>query len=124
MSAKAAASAVAASSSLWWKVGAVSGATAVVLGAFGAHGLQTRVKDPKLLKNWDTAAHYHLMHSIALLVVPFTRRPNVVGGLLTTGIVFFSGSLYTLVLTEQKKLGMITPLGGLAFIAGWLALLL
>ncbi|OQS05642.1 hypothetical protein THRCLA_20564 [Thraustotheca clavata] len=110
--------------SLWFKTGAVSGASAVLLGAFGAHGLQNRVKDPKMLKNWDTAAQYHLLHSAVLLAVPFARRPNLVGGLITTGIVFFSGSLYTLVLTEKKRLGMITPMGGLMFVAGWLCLLL
>ncbi|OQS01295.1 hypothetical protein ACHHYP_01362 [Achlya hypogyna] len=113
-----------ATSSIWWKVGAVSGATAVLLGAFGAHGLQTRVKDPKLLKTWETAAHYQLIHSVALLAVPFARRPNLAGGLIASGIVLFSGSLYTIVLTEHKRLGMITPMGGLMFVAGWLSLLL
>ncbi|KDO35743.1 hypothetical protein SPRG_00504 [Saprolegnia parasitica CBS 223.65] len=113
-----------ASTSIWWKVGAVSGATAVLLGAFGAHGLKSRVSDPKLLKTWDTGAHYHLVHSLALLAVPFSRRPNLAGGLISTGIVFFSGSLYAIVLTDHKSLGMITPMGGLMFVAGWLSLLL
>ncbi|ETV75498.1 hypothetical protein H257_10327 [Aphanomyces astaci] len=127
MSSKASAAAIvaaAASSSVWWKVGAVSGAAAVAFGAFGAHALQSRVHDPKRIKTWETAAHYQLVHSVALLAAPFARRPNVVGGLLTAGVVLFSGSLYTLVLTDQPKFGMITPVGGLAFVAGWLAFLL
>ncbi|TMW59538.1 hypothetical protein Poli38472_004607 [Pythium oligandrum] len=112
------------SASFWWKLGAVSGATAVALGAFGAHGLQTRVKDPKMLKNWETAAHYHLIHSVVLLAAPLSKRPGLTGGLITTGTLLFSGSLYTMVLTNERKLGMITPIGGVAIIAGWLALLL
>ncbi|CAK4668703.1 hypothetical protein LEN26_010643 [Aphanomyces euteiches] len=122
MSLKVAATVV--SSSIWWKVGAVSGATAIAFGAFGAHALKNYVKDEKLLKTWETGAHYHLLHSVALLAVPFSRRPNLVGGLLTTGVLLFSGSLYTIVLTQKKNLGIITPIGGVAMIAGWLALLL
>ncbi|GLD97255.1 hypothetical protein PINS_up005938 [Pythium insidiosum] len=110
--------------SLWWKLGAVSGATAIMLGAFGAHALQQRVKEPKLLKNWETAAHYQLLHSVALLAVPLSRRPSVAGGLIAGGTLIFSGSLYAMVLTNERKLGMITPIGGVALVAGWLALLL
>ncbi|RHY30113.1 hypothetical protein DYB32_004592, partial [Aphanomyces invadans] len=77
-------------------------------GAFGAHALQSRVKNPKRIKTWETASHYHLIHSVALLAVPLARRPNVAGGFLTAGIVLFSGSLYTLVLSDQAKLGIIT----------------
>ncbi|ETW06494.1 hypothetical protein H310_02737 [Aphanomyces invadans] len=124
MSFKAASVAAVVSSSVWWKVAAVSGAAAVAFGAFGAHALQSRVKNPKRIKTWETASHYHLIHSVALLAVPLARRPNVAGGFLTAGIVLFSGSLYTLVLSDQAKLGIITPFGGLAFIAGWLAFLL
>ncbi|KAJ0403442.1 hypothetical protein P43SY_001550 [Pythium insidiosum] len=111
-------------SSAWWKVGAISGATAIMLGAFGAHALQRKVKDPKLQKNWETAAHYQLLHSVALLAVPLSKRPTVSGGLIAGGTLIFSGSLYALVLTNERKLGMITPIGGVALVAGWLALLL
>lgn len=108
---------------LWWKVGAVSGAAAVALGAFGAHGLQKRVNDPKLLATWSTAASYHLVHSVALLVAS-SQRSRVPGALFAAGIGLFSGSLYLLVLTGERRLGAVTPLGGLCFIGGWLALLL
>ncbi|ETI41056.1 hypothetical protein F441_13636 [Phytophthora nicotianae CJ01A1] len=110
--------------SMWWKVGAISGASAVLLGAFGAHGLKSHVKDPHLLKNWETAAHYQLVHSVVLLATPMCRRPGLAGGLITTGTLLFSGSLYAMTLTQQKKLGMVTPIGGVALVAGWLALLL
>ncbi|DBA00181.1 TPA: hypothetical protein N0F65_007806 [Lagenidium giganteum] len=101
---------IVASSSIWWRIGALSGASAVMLGAFGAHGLQSRVKDPKLLKTWETAAHYQLVHSAVFLAVPLARRPNLVGGLLLTGTVLFSGSLYALVLSEQKKLAPVSTM--------------
>ncbi|KAI9909592.1 hypothetical protein PsorP6_014842 [Peronosclerospora sorghi] len=94
--------------SVWWKVGAVGGASGVALGAFGAHALKDRVKDPKLLKNWTTASQYQLIHSVALLVTPMCRRPNVAGGLLATGTLLFSGSLYVMTLTGEKRLGALT----------------
>jgi uncharacterized membrane protein YgdD (TMEM256/DUF423 family) len=112
--------------SVWFKVGAFSGAAAVALGAFGYHGLQGAGTDPKLLQTWDTAARYHLMHSLALLVVPFAgmikQQPLWAGRLFLTGIVLFSGSLYALVLSKNRSLGAITPIGGLCLIAGWIAL--
>jgi uncharacterized membrane protein YgdD (TMEM256/DUF423 family) len=109
---------------LYLKIAGISGALAVGLGAFGAHGLQKRINDPKMLKNWETAAHYHLMHSLALLGVASIAKRNhhLIGGLFVGGIVLFSGSLYAMVLTNQRKLGAVTPIGGLAFIGGWLAL--
>ncbi|GAB9468213.1 hypothetical protein Gpo141_00005535 [Globisporangium polare] len=112
------------SSSLWWKIGAISGASAVLFGAFGAHALKAHVKDEKMLKNWETAAHYHLLHSVVLLAAPLSKRPGLAGGLLATGSLLFSGSLYAMVLTDQRKLGAITPIGGVALVAGWLALML
>ena len=78
------------------------------LGAFGAHALQARTQDAILIKNWETAAHYQLLHSVALLAAPLAKRPNLVGGFYASGILLFSGSLYALVLTEQRKLGMLT----------------
>ena len=110
----------------YWKAGALLGATGVLFGAFGAHGLKKRIPpvDPKMLSAWDTAAHYQLLHSAALLAAPFARRPNVAGGLLSACILLFSGSLYAMVLTNNRKLGAITPIGGLMMCFGWLALLL
>ncbi|KAH6614389.1 hypothetical protein B0J18DRAFT_403826 [Chaetomium sp. MPI-SDFR-AT-0129] len=108
-------------SGLLWKTGAVFGATAVGLGAFGAHGLKKHISDPNKLANWSTAAQYQLIHSVALLVA--SNNP-IAGGLFTAGTVMFSGSLYALTLdTERFRfMGPVTPLGGLCLIAGWLAL--
>ncbi|CAI5714412.1 unnamed protein product [Peronospora effusa] len=111
-------------SSIWWKVGAIAGGSGVLLGAFGAHGLKNRIKDPQMLKNWETAAYYQLVHSVVLLATPMCRRPGLAGGLIATGTMLFSGSLYAMTLTGEKKLGMITPIGGVAMVAGWLALML
>ena len=110
--------------SAWFKLGALCGALAVVTGAFGAHGLKSRVDDLKLLKTWDTAAHYQLVHSFLFLIIPLAPRPSLSGWLLLAGVVLFSGSLYALVLSRIKVLGAITPIGGLLMIAAWLSLLL
>ncbi|MCB9684828.1 MAG: DUF423 domain-containing protein [Alphaproteobacteria bacterium] len=108
---------------MWWRVAGVSGALAVMLGAFGAHGLKGWVDDPHLLEIWDKAARYHLVHAVALMgVAAHPRRPNVAGGGFVLGTLLFSGSLYAMTLTGATWLGAITPLGGLSFIAGWIAL--
>jgi uncharacterized membrane protein YgdD (TMEM256/DUF423 family) len=102
------------------------GLTGVVLGAFGAHGLRERL-DPGMLEVYRTGVLYHLLHAVALLAIGLSagrlRYPRVVTALWAAGIVIFSGSLYALALTGVHKLGAITPLGGLAFIAGWAVLL-
>ncbi len=109
--------------SLYWKLGAISGASAVLLGAFGAHGLAKRFENnPKALTNWHTAAQYHLVHSGALLIAAAARKPYA-SALFTSGIIIFSGSLYILVLSGQKWLGAITPIGGLLLVSGWIALI-
>ncbi|KAK4184210.1 hypothetical protein QBC35DRAFT_517722 [Podospora australis] len=108
--------------SFFWKVGAVSGAMSVALGAFGAHGLKKKISDPTKLGNWQTAAHYHMIHSVAILLA--SGNP-VAAGLFTAGITMFSGSLYTMTLDTERKfrfLGPVTPVGGLCLIAGWLVL--
>jgi uncharacterized membrane protein YgdD (TMEM256/DUF423 family) len=108
-------------------VAALAGFSAVALGAFGAHGLKSRV-EPELLAVWQTAVQYHLAHALALLFVALLLRQAGghallwSGGAFAAGIVLFSGSLYLLVLTGVRTLGIITPFGGLAFLAGWLAL--
>ena len=108
-------------SPFWWTVGCASGAAAVGFGAFGAHALGGTI-EPKLLKTWETAAQYHLAHSIVILAASYANRGTACS-LLTAGVVLFSGSLYALVLSGQRKLGAITPIGGLLMIAGWLALM-
>lgn len=108
-------------------LGAVSAALAVAAGAFGAHGLRDRL-GPDLLTIFETGARYHIYHALALFAVAWaagqTPHPAVrwAGGLFIAGTVLFSGSLYLLALTGSRWLGAVTPVGGLAFIAGWLAL--
>jgi uncharacterized membrane protein YgdD (TMEM256/DUF423 family) len=108
----------------------LAGGLAVMLGAFGAHGLKGRV-DPALLEVFDVGVRYHMYHALALLGLAalLSRRPTerllqAAGWLFLAGMTLFSGSLYLLTLTGIRALGMITPLGGLAFIAGWLSMAL
>jgi len=107
---------------------AVAGASAVAFGAFGAHALRSRL-DAAARAIWQTAVLYHLLHACALLALALFARAtgravSLPFGLFAAGIVCFSGSLYLLALTGWRWLGPVTPLGGLAFLAGWLALLL
>jgi len=110
----------------WIGTGAVLAATGVAAGAFGAHGLEGRVA-PDLLEIWRTAAHYHLVHAVALLGVAWVvdrgaHGAALAGWLLVVGVAVFSGSLYLLTLTGVRTLGAITPIGGVALIAGWVVL--
>ncbi|KAH8785920.1 hypothetical protein F5883DRAFT_401877 [Diaporthe sp. PMI_573] len=109
------------STSTYWRIGALYGAAGVCLGAFGAHGLKSRISDPAKIASWGTAAQYQIIHSIALLVA---RDNPVAAGFFTAGMTMFSGSIYALVLDPArfKFLGPVTPLGGLCLIGGWLAL--
>jgi uncharacterized membrane protein YgdD (TMEM256/DUF423 family) len=109
--------------------GALAGATAVAFGAFGAHALRARLS-PEMLAVFETGVRYHMYHALALLAVSALalrvdgsgRLLGAAGWLFTAGIVLFSGSLYALALSGVTVLGAITPLGGLAFLAGWLCL--
>ncbi len=108
---------------MWWRISGVVGALGVALGAFGAHGLRDVVTDPHLLEVWETAARYHLIHALALLgVAAHPARPARAGVAFLVGVGLFSGSLYLMTLTGMRWLGAITPLGGVAFIVGWLLL--
>src|SRR5687768_10339275 len=108
-------------------LGAVSAGLAVALGAFAAHGLRARLS-PEALQTFETGARYHMYHALALLAVAWavTRWPgtavSVAGWLFIAGTLLFSGSLYLLAITGVRMLGAITPVGGFAFILGWLAL--
>ena len=100
---------------------AVGGFTGVAMGAFGAHALKHSLTDV-LTETYKTAVHYQLIHSLALgliAVLPADRRLRWAGWCMTFGIVLFSGSLYLLAIFNLKPLGMITPFGGMAFLAGW-----
>ena len=113
----------------WIAWGAVNAALSVAAGAFGAHALKARLPEAMLV-TFETGARYHMYHALALIAVGLTMgaRP---GGLLTgagwaftAGIVLFSGSLYALALSGVRVLGAITPLGGVAFLVGWVLLAL
>ncbi|MEW4487268.1 DUF423 domain-containing protein [Thalassoglobus sp. JC818] len=134
-------------SAFWIRVGAILGGLAVVLGAFAAHGLDKPLQDlyegqtkivlgieipatQKYLADFKTAAEYQMYHAFAILILgvlpaSLSRRSiNIAGWSFLLGIILFSGSLYCLVLTGYTRLGMITPIGGVMFIVGWIALLL
>ncbi len=104
-------------------LGAIIAALGVALGAFGAHGLKA-VLDSDRLAWWNTAVQYQLWHAVGLLAIAAVALPGTrtVAILLALGVLLFSGSLYVMALTGMRWLGMITPLGGLAMIAGWLLL--
>ena len=112
---------------LFLALGCVSAAVAVVLGAFGAHGLRARLV-PDMLSTFEIGVRYQMYHALALLAVgilsPRASSPTLVlaGWLFVAGTVVFSGSLYALAVTGQRWLGAVTPLGGAALIAGWLVL--
>ncbi len=97
----------------------------VALGAFGAHALKGTLQANDTTEIWKTAVLYHLIHALALLVLAvLPTASRFASNLFIAGIVFFSGSLYLLALTNVKWLGAITPLGGLCFLAGWFCLVI
>jgi uncharacterized membrane protein YgdD (TMEM256/DUF423 family) len=110
----------------WLVLGSVSACLAVAAGAFGAHALKASFS-PEALVTWETAARYQMYHALAMLAVGLaaqalrTTSLRVAGLLFLVGTLVFSGSLYALVLTGERWLGAITPIGGLALMAGWLA---
>ncbi len=112
---------------LFFIFGAILSCLAVAAGAFGAHGLKARLS-ADMLNTFEIAVRYHFYHALALFVTAwaYTRWPSsattAAGWLFIIGILIFSGSLYTLALTGLHWLGAITPIGGLAFLAGWLCL--
>ncbi|MBT4832937.1 MAG: DUF423 domain-containing protein [Porticoccaceae bacterium] len=112
----------------WIKIIAISGMLCVALGAFAAHGLEQSLS-AKALSTMRTAVLYQFLHTLLLLGIVALpdkllnqKLQNRAAQLLLAGIVLFSGSLYLLVFTGFSALGMITPIGGLALIAGWLLL--
>ena len=113
----------------FFSLGAALALVGVAAGAFGAHGLEGRVTVARLA-TWDTAAQYQVVHALALLATAwattrwFGRVTVAAGWFFVVGMLLFSGSLYLLVLTDTPWLGAITPLGGIAFLAGWASLAL
>lgn len=111
-------------------IAGISGFLAVALGAFGAHALRKRLS-PENLAVFQTGVQYQMIHTLAILAVAllqFWASSNLLmmlaGWLFVIGIILFSGSLYLLAVTKNRAFGPITPLGGLAFLAGWVCLIL
>jgi uncharacterized membrane protein YgdD (TMEM256/DUF423 family) len=110
-------------------IGALMGLVGVGLGAFGAHGLRGRLS-PDMLAVFETGVRYQMYHALALLATAMLmtrgggRAILVAGWSFTFGILVFSGSLYALALTGTTTFGAITPIGGVAFLVGWLALMI
>ncbi len=112
--------------------GAVNAALAVALGAFGAHALKERLSE-RYLAIWETAVQYQMFHAIGLIAIGILMSTSLLGQsttltwagyLLLAGIIIFSGSLYILSLSGIGILGAITPIGGVAFIVGWILLII
>lgn len=112
-------------------IGAILGFLAVALGAFGAHALKGKFAEERYEKTWETGTQYHMYHALALVTVGILSNDALLGAstqlswaayCFIAGIVFFSGSLYVLSVTGIKKLGAITPIGGVFFLAGWVLL--
>ncbi|MDR6227586.1 DUF423 domain-containing protein [Desmospora profundinema] len=109
-------------------LGAVNLFLSISFGAFGAHGLEGRISE-RMLNNWQTAAQYHMAHALGLLFIGLlagkvgeSALVSAGGWLILAGIVLFAGSLYVMALTNITVLGAITPIGGLAFLAGWICI--
>jgi uncharacterized membrane protein YgdD (TMEM256/DUF423 family) len=110
--------------STWIAVGAINAAVAVAAGAFAAHALRDRL-DARALEVFETGARYQMYHALAIVLAGVIASATPIRGATTAaaifqaGIALFSGSLYALALTGARGLGAITPIGGLAFLAGW-----
>ena len=108
------------------RIGAALAAIAIGLGAFGAHGLENRLKAAGMMEVWRTAVFYHLIHAVCIYFLASmaggkpSKGLSLTMNLWITGVILFSGSLYGLALTSWGVLGPITPFGGLCLIAGWI----
>ena len=109
-------------------IGALAGCIGVMFGAFGAHALRNRLS-PEMLAVFETGVRYQMYHAFAVLIVALAAARfdgwlvRAAGWAFTAGIVLFSGSLYALALTGMTTLGAVTPIGGLAFLVGWVLLI-
>jgi uncharacterized membrane protein YgdD (TMEM256/DUF423 family) len=110
-------------------LGALSAFIAVAAGAFGAHALRTRL-DPPMLTAFETGARYQMYHALGLIAVAWSsarwpgKLATAAGWSFVAGTVLFSGSLYAMAITGNRAFGAITPIGGMALLAGWLCLAL
>lgn len=115
---------------IFFTLGSLFAGLSVAFGAFGAHALRERL-DERMLANFETGARYQMYHALALLAVAWavsrfspSQLPVYAGWLFVAGIILFSGSLYLMAFTGQRWLGAVTPLGGVAFLAGWVCLII
>jgi uncharacterized membrane protein YgdD (TMEM256/DUF423 family) len=109
----------------WIALAAVLGATGVAIGAGGAHALRAHIV-PEYLATFETGVRYHLIHAVAALALALgaaRRGAGLAIALFGVGVLLFSGSLYALALGAEARLGIVTPVGGVALLGGWLALL-
>ncbi|KAJ9591442.1 hypothetical protein L9F63_002048 [Diploptera punctata] len=112
------------SGSSFVRLAGLFGASAVALGAYGAHAIYPKESREELKKIYETANRYHFLHSLALLSVPLCRWPRTSGTFLTLGMVLFCGTCYYHALTGKSELRWLTPVGGTFLIVGWLAMIL
>eukprot|EP00882_Tetradesmus_deserticola_P024772 GHRQ01027094.1.p1 GENE.GHRQ01027094.1~~GHRQ01027094.1.p1 ORF type:complete len:112 (+),score=26.28 GHRQ01027094.1:245-580(+) len=106
----------------WHKVAGVVGASGVALAAYGSHGFKPA--DPHFKETFTRANQQQMYHAFLLALAPFSRRPNVTGGLALAGVLLFSGSCYASALMQDRSYGKLAPYGGFSFMAAWLSLLL
>lgn len=109
----------------YFAIGAINAALAIALGAFGAHGLENSISE-HYLEVFETGVRYHMYSALGLMLISlFAKQMNVTklvqngGRLIFGGTVLFSGSLYAIALSSVSKIGIITPFGGVAILAGW-----
>lgn len=114
----------------YFVIGAINAALSIALGAFGAHGLEDKVSE-HLIEVFETGARYHMYGALGLMLISLLAKIIDGGKLLLNGarfifagIILFSGSLYVMTLTDISKLGMITPLGGVAMLIGWVCVII
>lgn len=115
----------------WIRIAAALGFLAVAIGAFGAHGLKDRLAETRYEAQFQTGVLYHMFHVAPLAILGLLAMRGVSGTamliapyLFLAGVLLFSGSLYLLAVTGERRFGMATPVGGLLLLAGWLALAL
>ncbi|XP_017767700.1 PREDICTED: transmembrane protein 256 homolog [Eufriesea mexicana] len=104
------------------RIAALSGATAVILGAYGSHKEYSMHEKENCKQVFETGSRYHFIHTLALLGLPLCRAPYMAATFLLSGIILFSGTCYYYGITGNKQLNKLTPLGGVCFILGWLSM--
>ncbi|CAK9822328.1 Transmembrane protein 256 homolog [Anthophora retusa] len=113
---------LAAASGPYVKIAALSGAAAVILGAYGSHKQYPEDKKQDLKQVFETASRYHFVHTLAILGLPFCRAPYLAGTFLLSGIALFCGTCYYYAFTNDKEWNKLTPVGGVCLILGWLSM--